>query len=1354
MQQNTKTNIEDIYELTSMQQGMLFHTLYKEGSDAYIEQFCYNLSGNLNEDFFRRAWEEIVKRHGVLRTSFQWKGISKPVQLVNRVIDLPWENIDWSNLSESDQEKEFKNFIKKDRAKGFSMEHAPLMRCTLIKLEAGSYQFVWSFHHILMDGWSYPVIQKEVFAYYESFVEKKEINLPKPLAYKHFILWQNQQDNSKVESFWKKELRGFESPTPLKDSCELRVMNYELFEEVENIGITLSKGLTSDLQILAKQNQLTLNTIIQGVWSIILSTYRGEPDVLFGGVISGRTPMLKGIESMVGMFINTLPVRVHVDKEKEIIPWLKELQLNHVERDQYSYSSLVDIMKWSSVPHGTPLFENIIVFENYPLDKSLAEGIAGIKIKNLKAFERTNFPLTILVAPGEGLSIHIAYETAKFDKTFIEQILKNFETLLGNISKDASGKISDLSILTDEGEKKILLEWNDTKKDFPSDRCVHEYFEEQAVKTPDSVAVELGDEKLNYKKLNERANQVANYLVKLGAGPDTIVGIFIERSLEMVIGLLGILKAGSAYVPLDSSYPLERLSFMIEDSDISILLTKKTHIDKLPQTKAKVVLIDEEESEISKERIKNPEREISPSNLAYVLYTSGSTGRPKGVLMMHKALSNLLYWQLEGQKFERGLRVLQFTTLSFDVSFQEIFSTWYSGGTLVMMTDEDRQDLSTILKIIKEKKIERIYLPFIALQEIAEIFASSNYKSLDLKEVYTAGEQLQITPAIKNLFKSLNDFVFSNHYGPSEAHVVTSYTLNDKPDSWVKLPPIGKPVYNTQMYILDSALKPVPVGVIGDLYIGGVQLVRGYHNRPELTKEKFIDNPFNWNKEQSEKLYKTGDIARYLSDGNIEYLGRADNQIKLRGFRIELGEIESVLSEYPGLRNVAVVAREFSPGDKRLIAYIVTSNEAGVQSSEIRKFLKAKLPDYMLPGDYITLKEMPLTPSGKVDQKALPLPETIRENESNNYAEPKDELELQLVKIWEKVLGVKPIGITDNFFELGGHSLLALRLFGYIEKLSGKKLALSILFNYPTIKELSKVIKNKGWTKPWKSLVAVKPGGSRIPFFCVPPAAGTALHFQDMIKYVNRDQPFYVLESVGLDGKETPHTDLIEMASFYVKEIQSLQPEGPYMIGGRCFGGRVVFEMAQQLTRSGHKVALVAIFDTWPPFIAPPPSYVPPKRDPQHFLKSILKHIKDGDLWTVVKNYSSNKYIKTKWRIKNKVEYTFSSKRKKLFKQIMLQHFYAQDRYVAKKYQGKITLIECATFKKEYREGWKNLAEGGFETYVVPDTNHKTIVKEPKLKDFAEKLNFVLEKTHNELNEKSKSNGVLNSLKKKRVIEV
>jgi amino acid adenylation domain-containing protein len=1351
MEQDTKKNIEDIYELTSMQQGMLFHTLYTEGSDAYFEQFCYNLDGNLDEELFRKAWEEIVKRHGVLRTSFQWKGISKPVQIVSKNAELPWKNLDWSNLSKEQQENDFMNFIKQDRQTGFLMETAPLMRCTLIKLGDNSYQFVWSFHHIIMDGWSYPILQKEVFSFYEAFKKSEEVNLPKPLSYKQFILWLSKQDKAAAENFWRNELRGFESPTPMITNSKI---GNEQQEGVNDIELKLSEELTTNLQLLAKQNQLTLNTIIQGVWGIILSVYRGENDVLFGGTVSGRTPTLKGIETMVGLFINTLPVRIKVDKDKDIISWLKDLQKNNIERNEFAHSSLVDIQEWSNIPRGMQLFENILVFENYPPDKTLEKGVAGIRVSNLRAFERTNFPLTILIAPGESLTIHAAYEISKFESSTIKQILSNFNILLEGIVKNPSGKISEFSLLTEEEENRILFEWNKTKHQYPAEKSIHQLFEEQAEKTPDEIAAELDGRKLTYRELNEKSNRLANYLINLGAGPEVKIGICIERSFEMLAGLLGILKTGAAYVPLDFSYPKERLSFMIEDADAPVLLTTQNLIDKLPETKATVVLADRDADKISKENKNNPGVKFSPSDLAYIIYTSGSTGKPKGVLMKHESLINLLYWQVEGQEFKKGYRVLQFTTLSFDVSFQEIFSTWYSGGTLVMLKEEDRQDLSKVLKIISDKKIQRIFLPFIALHQIAEVNAASKGKALALKEVITAGEQLQNTPAIINFFNGLTDFTFTNQYGPAEAHVVTSYKLSSDTKNWMKLPPIGKPIFNTQMYVLDSALEPVPVGVAGDLYIGGIGLVKGYHNREELTKEKFIDNPFYPNnKSLSEKLYRTGDIARYLPDGNIEYLGRTDNQVKMRGIRIELGEIETVLGEYPGIKNSAVVAKEFSTGDRRLIAYYVPVNQTALDSADIKKFLKVKLPEYMVPSDFVMLKEMPLTPTGKINHRALPAPESIRINESKDYAEPKETLELQLVKIWEKVLGVKPIGIKDNFFELGGHSLLALRVFGYVEKLTGRKLALSTLFNSPTIEQLAVILKDEGWTPPWKSLVAVKPGGSKLPFYCIPPASGTALHFQNFIKYLPDDQPFYVLESVGLDGKEKPHDSLEEMASHYIKEIQSLQPDGPYLLGGRCFGGRVAFEMAQQFSKLGKKVALLAIFDTWPPYTEPQQTSDPQEKDVNHFITRSMHHLKTGQFSKVVLRYLSIEIVKLKWKVWNKIEWLFSSKRKKLFKKIMLHHFKAQERYIAKKYPGKITLIECATYKDEFRQGWKNLAGGGFESYAVPDTNHKTIVKEPKLRFLAEKLNYVLEKTDTEVNSRNGVNGTAQLTQKENTLE-
>lgn len=1334
---NNKSNIEDIYELTPMQQGMLYHTLYTEGSDVYIEQFIYSLAGTLNSELFKKAWEEVISRHGVLRTSFQWKGISKPVQLVNRNIDTIWNDTDWSNLDRYQQKAEFDKFIKADRANVFSLERSPLMRFNLINLGNDTYKFVWTFHHILMDGWSYPVIQKEVFEIYKNLKENKKTELPLPASFKEYILWLNQKNQrGKVtaDNFWKKELSGIESPTPMP--ADFNSIN-KVSEETAEYGIKLSAGLTSELQEFAKKNQITLNTIIQGAWAFILSSYIGENDVIFGGTVSGRNPELKGIEKMVGMFINTLPVRVKIDNDQSVKVWLKEIQDRHIERDQYSFSSLVDIQKSSDMPSVQKLFDNILVFENYPLDKSFENGIAGIKITDSYANERTNFPLTILTAPGESLGINILYHKSKFSEKTIQNILSNFNEVFKSILKNPEGRVSDLTVMSEEETNRILYEWNDTFREFPDEKFVHKSFELQAGKNPDKIAVEFGEKTYTYRELNERANQVSNHLIKQGAGNGILAGICIERSFEMLTALLGILKSGSAYVPMDPTYPKERLVFMAEDCELPFILTSSKIADKLPETKAVYIKLDEENDIISGESKENPDVKLTTEDLAYVIYTSGSTGKPKGVLMKHEALANLLSWQLSSHKFENDLRVLQFTSLSFDVSFQEIFSTWLSGGTIILMSDTERRDLSEVLRIISEKKVQRMFLPFIALHEIAELYNLLKDKKLYLEEVITAGEQLQSTPAIISFFKALKDFTFSNHYGPSEAHVVTSYTLDNNPDKWEKLPPVGRPIYNVQMYILNSALKPVPAGVAGDLYIGGKCLVNGYHKREDLTKEKFIANPYYdiTKKGTSKKIYRTGDKARYLPDGNIEFLGRSDRQIKLRGIRIELGEIETVLSEYPEIKSAVVIAKESSSGDKILAAYYipVNNNSESIESSDLKKYLLSRLPEVMVPNIYIQIDEMPLTATGKIDQGRLPSPYFSEGKEKKNYCEPADELQLQLVKIWEKVLGVPKIGIKDNYFDLGGHSLLAVRLIGYIEKLTGKKLPLSSFVTSPTIEQQAEILKNDGWKPSWKSLVAVKPGGSKIPFFCVPPASGSAIHFQEMIQYIPDDQPMYILEPIGLDGKEPPHYTIKEMAAFYVKEVQSMQPEGPYLLGGRCFGGRVIYEMGQQLCRLGQKVELLAIFDTWPPHTAKPKQQVKVKKSTGHFLSSAFRHLRSGELFKVIKRYTSNKYMKFKWYAENKIEYIFSNDEDRLFKEIMLMHLKAQDSYIATKYPGKITLIECGTFKDEYREGWRDLAEGGLESYPIPGTDHKNIVSGPNLKLFTEKLNIVLEKAHREI---------------------
>ncbi|HMS64575.1 MAG TPA: amino acid adenylation domain-containing protein [Ignavibacteria bacterium] len=1329
MQQNTKSNIEDIYELAPLQQGILFHTLYTEGSDAYIDQFCYDLSGDLNEEILKNAWTEIIKRHGVFRTSFQWKGISKPVQIVNKEAELPWKFNDWSNLSEEERNSDFKKFLEKDRSEVFSMEKAPLMRCTLIKLTESKYKFVWTFHHIIMDGWSYPIIQNEVFSIYDHLLNSKEIDLPKPVPYKQFILWLNKQDKESAGKFWKNELKGLDSPTIISS-------NYSDIQgkegEAKEIDLHFSVKETSEIQLAAKKNQLTLNTVIQGVWADLLSTYSGEEEVLFGATVSGRDPSLRGVENMIGLFINTLPVRVKVDKSKDLILWLKEIQSNHLERDQYSYSSLIDIQEISGFPRGTQLFENILVFENYPPDRSAENIDRGIQISNLFAVERTNFPLTIVIAPGQSLSIKFIYDTSKYSPVLIEQIKTNFKTLLENFSKNSESKLSEISILTEAERNKIIYEWNETKVNYDLSKPVNRLIEEQTLRTPDSVAIEFINEKLTYKQLDEKANRVANYLIRSGIKPESIVGICIDRSLEMMIGLLGIMKAGGAYVPIDPSYPQERIDYMIEDSQAKIILTTSDLSNVTGKHDAKVIFLDKNSDELNNESTDTPAVSIQPDNMVYVIYTSGSTGNPKGVVNIHRGLSNQIQWIRDYLKCTAEDVVLQKTSFSFDVSTFELFMPLICGAKLVFAIPEGHKNNSYLIEVVTEKKITIIHF----VTSMLSLFLEESYidKCKSLRLFVSSGEEVTI-PVQKLFFEKFPDVELHDLYGPTETSVHVTYW---KCDSRTKLNtvPIGKPVANTQAYILDSYNNPVPVGIAGELHIGGAQVARGYFNREELTKERFIHDPFSEVKDS--KLYKTGDLVRFFPDGNIEYLGRKDNQIKLRGFRIELGEIESVISEFKGIRNSVVIAKDFSIGDKRLIAYFVTENNADIPLSELKNFLSIRLPVFMIPSEFIKINEIPITGSGKVDKKALPEPETGRNTDSKNYSQPADSLELQLVKIWEKVIGKSPIGVKDNFFDLGGHSLIALRLFGYIEKLTGKKLPLSTLFKYQTIEQLAVILRDEGWKPQWKSLVGVNPGGSKYPFFYIPPAAGTALEVKNIIKYISDDQPFYILESVGLDGKEPPHTEIQQMSAHYVKEIQSLQPEGPYLIGGRCFGGRVAFDVAQRIVSQGQKVALLSIFDTYPPFTYKNADlHSPQHRDLDHFIKRTFDNLKSGDLLKVSKNYLKYSFKKFNKKAKDKLELIFSNERERLFKKIRQIHTDSQNRYIAKEFPGKITLIESAATKMEYREKWGKLAAGGIDYFTIPDTDHLTIVQEPKLQEFVEKLNYVLEKANNEINNNS-----------------
>jgi amino acid adenylation domain-containing protein len=828
--------------------------------------------------------------------------------------------------------------------------------------------------------------------------------------------------------------------------------------------------------------------------------------------------------------------------------------------------------------------------------------------------------------------MRLEYATDLFTAESAEQMAIHFEELLRSITANPDLAVGQLNLLPADERHRLLVEWNRTEREYPRDQCVHQLFEAQVERTPEAVAVEFEGRSLTYRELNCRANQLAHHLRGLGVGPDTPVALCVERSLEMVVGPLGILKAGGAYVPLDPSYPSKRLAYLIGNMATPVLVTQAALVSRFPGSRIKTIYLENLPPDTTED---NPNLPISTKNLAYILYTSGSTGQPKGVAMEHGPLVNLMHWQVS--QTQVPLRTLQFASLSFDVSFQEIFSTWLSGGTLVVVDSQTRLNPAALWEFVTERKLERLFLPVVMLQHLADAAAGSSRTAPELREVITAGEQLRITPAIRSFFAARPGCTLHNHYGPTESHVVTAWTLPSCPANWPELPPIGRPIANATIYLLDAQMNLVPVGRPGELYIGGAALARGYWRQSGITAERFVPDPFAPN--TNARLYRTGDLAYYRPDGNIEYLGRIDFQVKIRGFRIELGEIETVLHVQPEVREAAAIVREDTPDDKRLIAYLVAKNGEKPDVLTLRKRLAEKLPDYMIPNHFVWLDRLPLTPNGKLDRKALRAPETSDGSKPDLKSRPINMLELELIRIWRRLFQREGISRRDNFFALGGHSLLAARLAAEIDKLLKCKLPIATLFQSPTIESLARRLADDNWAPPWSSLVPLQPQGSKPPLFLVHGWGGDVYGHLKLAKLLPPDQPSYGIQAVGLDGKSARHITVEEMAAHYVTEIVSFQPDGPIYLAGYSMGGLIAFEVAQQLHRLGRRVAMLALLDSAPISEIPwvfyglsMATYIP-DRCLFHFRRwlTLSRHEKSSYLrgrWTALRFWINNNFSK------------------------------------------------------------------------------------------------------------------------------
>ena len=1322
-------NVSDIYPLTPVQAGMLFHTLQAPGSGVYFEQYVCTLNGSLDLACFRQAWQTALERHAVLRTAFIWEGLDEPLQVVRQTLELPFAHVDWRELSETEQRERLEAYIQTDRTRGFDPAKAPLLRLSLFQTAPAVHQFVWSFHHLQLDGWSTGLLLEEVFDSYEALRRGDPPRHSPPRAFKYFVGWLKQQDLNQAEHFWKNELAGFTTPTAL--SVDKAAAAQKTRGRYRQKQTKLSASATATLHQLAQQHRLTLNTIFQGAWAILLSRYSSEGDVLFGTTVSGRPADLPGVESMIGMFINTLPTRVQVYPDSEVLPWLKQIQSRQLALRRFEYSPLAEIQSWSDIPKGRALFDTIVVFENYPVDGSTFQnGHSSLHVNHVRYLEQSNYPLSVLVQPGNQLQLCIIYNTSYFEDEVIDRLLGHLKTILAGIVANTMNPIKTIEMLTTAERQQVLQTWNKPHGDLPRPQQTQHFFEQHATQNPDTLAVVDNAGRLTYGELDRKANQLAHYLRSLGVGPNTAVGLALERSSKMIVAILGVLKAGGAYLPLDPDYPSERLNFMLSDTQAPVVLTQKKLADALPDHNAQTVCIDSEWDAITLEDSRAPRIAAQPDNLAYVIYTSGSTGKPKGVPISHRNLVHSTSARFEFYE-KKVNRFLLLSSFSFDSSVVGIFWTLCQGGTLVLPPQGTEQDIPKLVATIASYKISHLLvLPSLYAILLEQPDAR---KLTSLNTVIVAGEECR-RGLVDLHYTRLPRATLFNEYGPTECTVwSTAYKIPTRIEG--DCVPIGRPIPNTQNYILDCHDQLAPIGIPGELCIGGAGVTAGYLNQPELSAQKFTacDNAG----QPPPYLYRTGDLARYLADGNIAFLGRMDHQVKIRGYRIELGEIESTLDQHSAIQDVVVVTRDDQIDNKSITAYVVLKPNTAATIDELQVFIRKKLPAYMAPSNIVFLDRLPVTPSGKVDRKSLPAPNQLKTRIDENYVAATDSLETQLVRLWEKVLSVQPISTTDNFFSLGGQSLLALKVLYHIRKLTGKDIPLAALFEAPTVSQLADTIRRDGWKSPFSLLIPYQPLGTKPPFFCI---HGGAVGVADKI---GLEQPFYSGMPHGFDGKRFSPS-VTDMVSDYIREIRLLQPQGPYFIGGYSFGGLIAFEMACKLFEEGHEIGTLVMIEPTSIGVLPAqqknttaqPTANTKSESTIEYTARVFKTLKALETREKVKYFFSRIWVKAVKRsgIERKVKLLvikFCTSAGILVPQ-NLNRFYrdhmfnkAAKNYTPNIFPGDAILFRATQSKINPILSWQEFIAGKIEVHTLA-CDHLDIVKAPHDGLLAEKLKRVL----------------------------
>ncbi|MBR0633284.1 non-ribosomal peptide synthetase [Bacillus altitudinis] len=1149
MSQFKRDQVQDMYYLSPMQEGMLFHTLHHQEKGFYVEQMDMNVKGTLRHDLLEKSMNIIVERYDIFRTVFLHEKVKRPVQVVLKNRPFQLDVVDIQDLSESEQLERIDRFKQKDQLRGFDLSKDLLMRASVFQTGPSSYRWIWSYHHILLDGWCFGLVVQELFAIYHALLHDIPYRLEPVKPYKEYIQWLEKQDKQASLEYWTQSLAGFEGQSTFKEQRK-QTNEHELGE----IEWAMSKEETAALSELALQQNATLSSALQSAWSILLSRYQRSNDVLFGTVVSGRPSDLAGVDRMVGLFINVIPRRIQLTDQMTFRSLLSETQQQSLAAEPHQYIPIYDIQAKAGQQQ---LIDHIVVFENVPAaKKDEQESLLGFTVEDMNVYEKSNYDLNLLASPGEQLQLKLAFNQRAFDPAFVRKLKDQLTLLIKGAIKHPDQSVHTLTLVTKQEKQRMLEEWNAPELEHDQ-LYLTKWFEHNVRKQPNAVALSAGDYTMTYAELNEQANRLARHLQKNGVGHQTVTAILAERTPELIVSLLAVLKAGATYVPIDPDYPESRIQYMLKDSGATHLLTHSSFINQTRSLAFDGTYLFADDQEILLMSSENLPLEARLDDTAYIMYTSGTTGQPKGIMTTHSNIARVV-------KNTNYLTILETDTLLslsnsvFDGFTFDVYGALLNGAKLVLPQKETILDMGKLTELIKGEHISVMFVPTALFHLLVD---EGTDWMRGVRKVLFGGERASVQH-VRKAFDVMGKGRLLNVYGPTESTVfATYYPIDEAIPLEAHSIPIGKPLNQTGAYILSEHRQLQPIGMVGELCLSGKGLAKGYLNRPDLTKQVFIAHPFA----AGERLYRTGDLAYFREDGLIEYAGRVDDQVKIRGHRIELTEIEANLLMHPGVKQAVLLADHDETNHTRLLAYITCDDAWKGKLDDIKSRLKERLPAYMLPHELIELENLPLTPNGKVDKRQLPKPEAPQGNRRVKL--PANEVEQKLLVMWREVLEREDISTDDHFFELGGHSLKAMSLLSKVSKEFEVQVPIHLLFETPTIEALSRYIQHQdGETAGY--LVFNESQTSTV--FALPPLPGYGFIYQEAAKTLDD------VRLVAFDFIETNN----RMAQ-YVQHIQHLQPKGPLTLMGYSGGCYLAFELVQALEQVGRTVEKVIMIDSY-----------------------------------------------------------------------------------------------------------------------------------------------------------------------------